>query len=179
MKNKIFGIFFLCSFGLATLAIFTMHDIDAQELSSNSSQTIPPSYQISQSGQHNKIIINSSYYIGDLEHPMKTYESYGDTVTVHPGESYVSTAECEHNDVLIGGGAYSNHEFSNLTRVDMPDGFQKDPKRWISDGILSQDIGKNIGNDLCRVKKWLVDGFVPQDGSTIEITPVAICATKK
>ena len=109
-------------------------DISAQELSSTPSQNIPPSYyyQLNQSIQQHASTLNSTYFAGDPAQPLKTYESYGNTVLVHPGESYVSTAECNYHDILLGGGVYSNHEFANFTRADMPDGFQKDQKKGVS-----------------------------------------------
>jgi hypothetical protein len=158
MKDKkIFGISFIFSLGLIIISIFmTPQNIDAQVSSSTTAQNISQSnaYQLKQSVHQDEITTNSPYYPGDPEHHLKIYEKYGNIVIVHPGESYLSTAECDNNDVLIGGGTHTNHEFSNLTMEYMPNGFQKDPK------------------------KWLVEGFVPQDGTTIEITSVAFCAIK-
>jgi hypothetical protein len=154
--KKILGISFIFSFGFIIISIFmTPQNIDAQE-SSSATQNIPPShtFQLNQNAHQDEITSNLPYYPGDPEHHLKIYETYGNMVIVHPGESYLSTAECGNNDVLIGGGVHTNHEFSNLTMENMPNGFQKNPN------------------------KWIVEGFVPQDGTTIEITSVAFCAIK-
>jgi hypothetical protein len=179
MNTKILEISLSLSTVLIIVSIFSIpHIIEAQDTSSNVTRNISPkSNQLEQIVYPDKIS-NSTYYTGENVVLLKTYERDGNPVIVHPGESYVSTAECNLHDVLIGGGVYSNHQFSNLTLVDMPNGFQKDEKKWLVNGVLSKDIGKNVGNEYCETKKWLVDGYVPKNGTTIEITPVAVCAIK-
>jgi len=155
--KKILGISILLSLGLIIVSIFmSPQNIDAQESSTNTVQNNLPdhTYQIDQVAHQNEVTSSYPYYPGDPEGNLKIYKKYGNTVIVHPGESYISTAECGNNDVLIGGGAQTDHEVSNGTIEKMPNGFQKDPKQWI------------------------VEGFIPQDGTTVEITSVAFCAIK-
>jgi hypothetical protein len=135
----------------------TPQNINAQESSLTAAQNNPPSqsYQLRQSIHQDEITSNPPYYPGDSQGHLKIYEKYGNTVTVQPGDSYLSTAECDNNDVIIGGGAHTNPDFSNLIIEHMPNGFQKDSK------------------------KWIVEGSVPQEGTTIEITSVAVCAIKQ
>ena len=54
----------------------------------------------------------------------------------------------------------------------------KRTKKGLVGGAPSQDIGKDMGNSYCQVKKWLVDWFLPQNGITKKITAVAVCAIK-
>jgi hypothetical protein len=155
--GKFLGILFIFSFGWIVISTFiTPQNINAQEsvLTTVQGVTSSQSSQLKQSIPQDEITSSPPYYPGDSEGHLKIYEKYGNTVTAHPGESFLSTAECNNNDVIIGGGANTSPEFSNLTAENMPNGFQKDPK------------------------KWIVEGSVPQDGTTIEITSIAFCAIK-
>ena len=154
--GKILGISLIFSLGLIVISIFvTPQNINAQESTTPIDQNITNhTIPSNQSVQQDQIVSNTPHYPGDQEHHLKIYEKYGNTVIVHPGESYLSIAECNNNDILIGGGSHADHEFADGTTEQMPNGFQKDPK------------------------KWIVEGFVPQDGTTIEITSVAFCVIK-
>lgn len=86
---------------------------------------------------------------------LKIYLKYGNTITSHPGESYLSIAKCDSGDRLVGGGIDTNNVLVNQTNLDMPNGFQKDAQQWV------------------------VNGYVDPNGSTSRITSVAFCTSNQ